>query len=96
MEITDGRFSDSNARHANTRNLKPHQLMQKYTMGWECSVCGIYFELSESERHSIDIDGGEVPHRIRRMFENHKCGRFFDFCCVRQRPSSAVVLPGDQ
>jgi len=90
----ESRFADSNAQQQSTRNLKPHHLLEKYIMGWQCSVCGLYFELSEAERHSMDVYGCEVPRRIRRMFENHKCGSH-DLCCVRQRPSTAVELPGE-
>jgi hypothetical protein len=87
----ESHFLDLNARQQNPRNLQPHLLLQKYTIGWQCSVCGLYFELSESERHSTEAYDGEVPRRLRRMFENHKCGSL-DLCCVRQRPSSAVQL----
>ncbi|HTD21030.1 MAG TPA: hypothetical protein VK738_00085 [Terriglobales bacterium] len=89
-QIPDSRFPDPNIQQHTTRNLLPHKLLQKYTMGWECSVCGLRFDLSESERHADDYDC-EVPHRIRRMFEAHKCGSH-SVCWVRQRPSTAVPL----
>lgn len=84
-------FSGSNARPQDARTLKPHHLLHKYILGWHCSVCGLYFELSGAERKLIE-DGYDVPQRIRYMFENHRCGRQ-DLCCVRQRPSSAFELP---
>ena len=90
-ETLQSRFSDAKVQQQNARTLRPRQLLEKYIIGWECSVCAIYFELSESERHSMEAYGCEVPRRIRRMFDNHKCGRF-DLCCVRQRQSTAVEL----
>ena len=90
-EATYGRFAELKMQQQNTRTLKPHQLLEKYIVGWECSACGLYFELSESERHSMDVYGCEVPRRIRRMFDGHKCGTQA-VCCVRQRQSTAVEL----
>lgn len=90
-EIVEGRFADLKMQQQNARTLKPHQLLQKYILGWECSVCQLYFELSESERHSMDVYGCEVPLRIRRMFDGHKCGTQA-VCCVRQRQSTAIEL----
>ena len=89
----ESRFSDHNAKQQSSRALKPHQLLQKYILGWHCSVCGLYFELSGPERQLID-DGYDVPCRIRNLFESHRCGRQ-DLRCVRQRPSSACELPGN-
>jgi hypothetical protein len=90
-EILDGRFAEQRVQQHNTRSLKPHQLLEKYILGWECSVCALYFELSESERRSMDVYGCEVPRRIRRLFDGHKCGTQ-DICCVRQRQSTAIEL----
>jgi hypothetical protein len=85
----ESRFPDLNFQQQRPRNLQPLKLLQKYTTGWECSVCRLCFELNESERHNIDADDCEVPHRIRRMFEAHKCSSL-SVCLVRQRPSTAI------
>jgi hypothetical protein len=93
-EIQESRFAELNRQQQSSRSLKPHQLLEKYILGWECSVCQLYFELSESERHSMDVYGCEVPRRIRRMFEGHKCVTQA-VCVVRQRQSTAVELEGE-
>ena len=93
-ELQESRFAELRMQQEKARTLKPHQLLQKYILGWECSVCALYFELSESERHSMDVYGCEVPRRIRRLFDGHKCGTQ-TVCCVRQRQSTAIELEGE-
>jgi rubredoxin len=61
-----------NDTQSNVRWLEACRLLDKYTMAWQCSSCGHRYNLSESERLSMQ-EAGEVPSRIRHQFDSHKC-----------------------